>query len=81
MLNITKNTVVGPSMVDLMDNVVMGESKRALAKSYVRDSELFIDLVARAVSGIVSAVGGTEHARGTPAVRAKKSSFDKLAHH
>lgn len=77
MLNITKNTVVGPSMVDLMDNVVMGESKRALAKSYVRDSELFIELVARAVSGIVSAVGGS----GTPAVRAKKSSFDKLAHH
>ena len=80
MANISKNTAVGPSMGALLDDVLMGESKRELAKAHVRDAELFVDLVSRAVSAVVSTVAGIEHGFGTMASRAK-SSFDKLAHH
>lgn len=80
MANITKSTPVGPSIADLLDKVVMSESKRALAKAHAQDAEFFVDLVSSAVSGIVSAVAAIEHGCGTLARRIR-SSFDKLAHH
>jgi hypothetical protein len=80
MVNITKSTRVGPSMVDLLNNVNVSESKRELAKAHVRDAEFIADLISRAVSGVASAVAGIEHGFATMAARVK-SSFDKLAHH
>jgi len=80
MANISKNKAVGPSMADLLDNVLLAERKREIAKAHIRDAELLVDLVSRGVSAIVSAVAGIEHSLGTLASRAK-SSFDKLAHH
>ena len=80
MAKITKSTLVGPSMVDLLNNVNVSESKRELAKAHVRDAEFIADLISHAVSGVASAVAGFEHGFATMAARAK-SSFDKLAHH
>ncbi len=80
MANITKSTRVGPNMADLLDKVVMTESKRTLAKAHVRDAEFVSDLISHAVSGVASAIASIEHGFGTTAARVK-SSFDKLAHH
>lgn len=80
MAKIIKSKAVTPNMVDLLDNVRMSESKRALAKAYARDAELFAALVSRAGSGLVSAVAGIEHGCGTLARRIR-SSFKDLAHH
>lgn len=80
MANVTKSTLAGPRMVDLLNSVNMSESKREIAKAHVRDAEFIADLISHAVSGVTSAVTSIEHGFANMAARAK-SSFDKLAHH
>jgi len=80
MTNITKSKAAGRDMADMLDKVQLSDSKRALAKSYAQEAELFADRIWRAESAVVSAITGFEHGCGTLARRVR-SSFKHLVHH
>jgi len=67
-------------MVDLLDNIAMDPSDRALAKSQIRDAERVADLICSVSTGILSMIGLVKEGFGA-LVNRMASAFKKPAHH
>ncbi len=80
MTNISIKSGHPSNLLDVLDNVRLHPSERAIARIYMQEAELAIDLLFGAGSVLRSAVVKAGH--GCHALAQQiKSSFTKLAHH